>query len=705
MTDLHLDYEGYSETDLIKDGLDRYTADPTTEATMCSWAWDQGRVQHWQKDDGPFPREVREGLLDPEVTKWAFNAQFERVFTRRVLKIKTPIKNWRCTMALAYMQSFSGTLERVGRQVGLPEDQQKLSDGKRLIKKFAMPQKVTKNQPFRRRDGFTDPEDWETFCDYNIQDTAAERAIKNRLIKFPIPEDEWELYELDQEINDRGLPIDMLFVRNALAMALRRKEELVAEMRDLTGLMNPNSPAQLTPWLRARGYPFSDINKDTVKKVLTEHEESIKAGGEGFIDEECVAGLKLRQNAGKTSYTKYQTLERSVGADDTLRFTFQFAGAGRTWRWAGRRFQPHNLMRTPKEFEAIKEDGKVVVDPLEEITEAIRAGDYEQLELLHHEPMLSLTGGMRGSIRAPEGYELRVCDLASIETRVTAALSGCERLLNVFASGLDPYIDFATDFYHKPYDQITKAERQISKPPVLGCTYRLGGGELKDGKRTGLWGYAEAMGVNFSLEESHEAVDVFRTGYPEVPQAWYALENAVVRCIRTGLKVRPSFTMDGRKIEMPVTLEYRKPYLMIWLPSGGARFYHLPRITKQIRYSKKRTPEFPDGRPYEKIVFSYMGKQQNGQAWVRVFTHGGKIFENIVQAIARDVLKSGMLRAKAAGFNMRGHVHDEIITLQRKGDNYFTVERLREIMAQPLAWFPTLQLDAAGYSAQFYRKD
>lgn len=729
MTTISLDWETRSEIELKTRGLDVYSSHPSTQVLMGAYAFDGGKVNHWDANDRALPAELKEALEDPHVVKKAFNAQFERVIARRVLKLKTPIKNWRCTMALAYMQSFSGGLDMVGAQVGLPPEKQKVAGGKRLIDTFCKPQKITKANPFMWKDALTHPTEWAEFCEYNVGDVETEMAIERRLSPFPIQDSEWELYELDQLINDRGLPVDLDFIRHAIEMSDRRKLELTSAMREWTGVRNPNSTQQLLPWLRERGYPFADLRKDTVKKVLAENAEQtggydVLDDGEdddgynerditqmilprsyegGFLEPEAVRVLMLRQQAARTSVRKYNAIVNSVGSDGLLRFTFQFAGASRTSRWSGRRFQPQNLARPPKELEADKklaDYGERKDLLMTTVTDAIRAGDYDLLQLLTDEPMNYLAGMVRSSIRTPDhaDEDFVVCDLSAIETCVTAWVSGCERLLNVLRTGGDPYVDFGTDLYKKAAEDISKFERQCSKPAVLGCTYRLGGGDLRDGKRTGLWGYAESMGVNFTREESATAVAVFRKSYPEIPKAWYALEDAWKKCVRTKQPQVPSFWIGGRKVTIPVRMEYRKPYIMIWLPSGRPLYYHLPRISP-------KTFQGRDGEPYVKDVMSYMGKQQNGNKWIRVETHGGKIIENLVQAIARDVLKDGLLAAHKFGFKIIGHVHDEIITRHRRGDNQFTVSTLRDCMAAALDWAPGLPLGAAGYAANFYRKD
>lgn len=720
--DFHLDYETRSEIDLKKVGLDVYSSHPSTRVQMVAWAWGDGEVKQWDEESGePFPQEVIDALLNPAVTKWAFNAQFERVITRRVLKIKTPYQGWRCTMTLAYMQSFVGNLEQIGSYVGLPTDQQKLKRGKLLLNLFAKPRTPTKNNPLRWRDAWTHPEEWEEYKLYNRQDVIAERGIKKRLIKFPILDSEWELYEIDQRTNDRGLPIDMQFVRSAIKLANRRKGELTAELVELTKLANPNSPAQLTPWLKERGYPFEDLRKDTVQKVLNENEAARlrfcetwgidpkeEGASEGFLTPEAVEALKLRQNAARTSVKKYDRLLLAcVGA--RMRFGFQFCGAQRTGRAAGRIINPQNLTRTPKEIEPDPKRMEALGVPgdylLALVTQFIRDGDYDMLSLTMNEVLDALAGTVRSAIRASDGYKIIACDLSSIETCSIGYLSGCERLMNVFRNGLDPYIDFGADLYNKKYEEVTKRERQDAKPAVLGAGFRLGGGELRDGKRGGLWGYAESMGVDLTQEQAAKAVALYRESYPEVPKLWYALEEAAEDCVRTGMARTPMIRRpDGSKFRVPVTFEMKAPYLTIVLPSGRRMYYHKPRLHKEKRRTRP-TEEHPEGREYTKTVLSYMGREQGKGTWKRINTHGGKLTENIVQAFARDVLMAGYRRAVKEGFKIIGHVHDELIALVKVGDNRLTGSFLRELMIFKDPWMGELPLNAAASEYDFYRKD
>lgn len=711
LTVLNLDFEVKSEIDLPLLGLDLYSAHPSTKVILCAFTFDDDETPElWDYERGkPFPRDVKQALADPQVVKKAFNAQFERVITQRVLGIDTPYEGWRCTMALAYLLSFTGSLGDIGEQMGLKDLDLKSPIGKKLIHLFCKPQRETKNQPHRWRNALTDPEEWYMFGEYCQQDVIAEKVIESRLSRYPVPDDEWRLYELDQKINDRGLPVDMRYVEHAITMAARRKRELVAELADLTQLANPNSTTQLLPWLRERGYPFGDLRKDTVKKVLKEdkvvRDEDAGLGdlslGAQIITDDARTALELRQNASRTSVAKYDMFKKSSGSDHRFRFAFQFAGASRTARWAGRRIQAQNLPRTPGMIEEI---GNLTFT-----TNLIRDGDYDGLALMVGEQMTALVGCIRSSIRAEDGKQFRVCDLSSIETCVIAWLSNCERLLRVIRAGYDAYKDFAvilykgvyaafgTPEYEVAYAAVTKKERTDSKPAVLGAGYRLGGGDLMDGKRTGLWGYAESMGIDLTKAESHRAVAAYREGYFEVPELWKKYEDAIARCLRTHADQRVG----------PLLFRYCKPFLMVRLPSGRWMYYFKPEL-RQKTFTKivgldEGGKEIVES--WTKTSFTYMGSDQKSGKWVRVFSHGGKMVENFVQAIARDVLKCGLLDADDAGFDLDGHVHDEIIAEQDEDDDELSVELLGECMTRPRAWAPGLPLGYGGWAGDFYRKD
>lgn len=698
-----LDFETFCKIDLIKYGLDLYSIHPSCEVLMAAYSIDGGPVKQWDATSGAkMPRDLREALEDDDFEIWAFNAQFERVIMNRVLDIWPAMHRWRCTMALAYMHSFTGTLDMVGRQMGLEQDKIKMGTGKKLIKMFSGLQKVTANQPHKRFTSKTHPVEWKMFLEYNRQDVVAESEIKRTLDKpkYPIPAREWEFYALDQIINDRGLPIDRLFVENALEMANRRKEELLEKMRDKTGLANPGSPAQLLPWLQERGYPFNDLQKDSVKKVLTAWKGiqtgELKAENDNLYPDQltkrAVAVLKLRQQQARTSTSKYQALLTAMGEDGRIRYVFQFCGASRTGRFAGRRFQPQNLtMMRDIESEKV----------LFQMTQVIREGDYEMLQLYRAEPLDALAGLVRSSIRAPRRKKLVVCDLSSIESVVIGWVSGCERLLNVFRNGLDAYKDFATELYQVAYEEVTKLMRKMAKPATLGAGYRLGGGEIIDGKKTGLWGYAENMGIDMTRKESHKNVATFRRVYKEIPECWYELEDAIKHVIKRG----------GTRKVGPVKFYMAKPYLVCELPSGRCIFYKNP----QLRRERMNGVDRKTGEKYTyiKISISYMGKQQNGSKWLRINSHGGKFIENIVQAIARDILREGLLALHKAGFYLIGHVHDEAISEEADNDNDHNHDQMKACMIRKRKWMTyaandevyDMPLNAAGMTTKIYRKD
>lgn len=679
---LHLDFETACELNLKMVGLDLYTRHESFRPIWVAYALDDDEVTEVDlSDDDTLPDDLLDALEDEDIEVWAFNAAFERLVLNRYYKLKVKIRRFRCSMALAYMHAFVGGLDEVHKQMSLAEEFAKDAEGSRLMKLFSMPQKITKNQPHRWRNKRTDPVDWRKYGAYCGQDVVAERAQANELLKYPVPEREWEMYALDQVINDAGIPIDKQFVVNAIRLAEKRKKILTEKMAQLTDLTNPGSVQQLMPWLKDRGYPYDDLQKLSVKLALNRHED---ANDEVSLTPLCFKVLKLRQQQARTSVRKYNAILQRLSPDNRIRHILQYGGASRTLRWAGRAMQPQNLPRTPKKLEEL--------DILTTVSEIIRDGDYDLLELFCAEPMDALAGLVRSSIKAGDNKKLVVCDLSSIESRVIGWLTGCKRLLEVFRNGMCAYKDFATELYKIEYDEVTKGQRGDAKPAVLGAGFRLGGGAMIEGKKTGLWGYAENMGINLSRDDSHKAVKIFRKAYSEIPEAWYAYEEAISHTIRTGRGTRVG----------PIRFRMDAPYLTAELPSGRKLWYLHPRVRKaKIKYVDKDGNE----ASFEKDSISYMGKQQNGKKWIRVQSHGGKFIENFVQAIARDILREGLLAAADAGFNIVMHVHDEIVCEHDEDDDEFTVAKLRELMAQPIEWCADMPMDAAGYEGVIYRKD
>lgn len=684
---IRLDYETRSRTNLPNMGLAKYSRDPSTQVIMAAWDYqDSGDIQFWDNTMSKKPsKELIDHLRNPNMIKWAFNAQFERVITERVLGIKVDPRSWRCTMVLAYMMGFAGDLASVGTALGFDEDKLKDPRGKKLIGMFSSPKAPTKKEPYEWRDAFTHPAEFNEFGQYNRQDVRAEASIGKRLSKYPILESEWDLYVLDQYINDTGMTVDLKFAQAALDMADRVKPVLIEEMKDITGLVNPNSTTQILPWLNERGYIFSDMRSETVKKAIRESEEL-------GLDEETIRVLKLRQNTNKSSLSKYTAMLRD-SAEGKVFYTLQMCGAQRTGRFGGRSLQPQNITRTPKMLEK-EVDQEIVRD-------IILSGDPTSLQLYVGEPMDALAGMIRAAIIPAEGKRFVVSDLASIESVVIGWVTDCRWFLDTLAAGRDLYRSFAGEWLHLPYEE-TLPHRGKAKPATLGAGFGLGGGKYdpKTRKKTGLWAYGESMGVHMTQKEAHESVNAFRRLCPEIVAYWRELEDAAKYVIRNGRDTAPGVVV--KKKCGKVTFEFRKPFMTIVLPSGRRLYYLKPFLkSKTVEYADKQTGEI---KTFQSSQIHYYGKL-DGKKWGVQYTHGGKLVENLVQAIARDVLVEGLKRAHEDGFVIPFHVHDEIITEVDIDDEFHNLDRLRHLMTMPVEWAPDLPLGAAGWEGYFYRKD
>ena len=698
------DFETASKADLRKVGVDNYSRDPSTRVLMLALAINDGPAGLWEPHKRPgIPASLQKLIDDPDVIFVAHNAAFERAIFKNVLGVDIPPCRWICTMAMAYSLALPGSLDQLTRDaLKLKGEHQKIAEGKKYIQTFCKPRPknhVTAKNPREFNDWDSHPEEWDSFCHYCLQDVIAERKVFLLLRKFfPNLDETFDLWAYDQQINDQGYPLDLDLIGGAIALAKEAKKRFTAEMIALTGLANPNSTTQALAWLQDRGYPFASIKKDRVKVALADFKDQMSP--------EALKFIRLRSASTKTSLKKFDAMLRAVADDGVLRNTLQFCGAGRTGRWAGRVAQLQNLPRPVKRVEK----------HLDYVRQLIRDEDFDTLELLFGNVLDVLVSSIRSAIIAPPGKVLNVCDLSAIELCVLAWISGCEFWLDVLRKKQDPYKAFGVHYLGKPYEEITKDERNECKPAALGAGYRLGGGELRgqypDQMKTGLWGYAASMGVELSQAQSKRAVEVYRDLSPEIKQMWYDLENAARDCIKD---------QQPRKVGLLV-FDIRAPFMRIRLPSGRHLFYCRPAVKrlKQIVYERDDSgnliyDEFGDTIPKknargeieyrEKWEISYEGVHQTTKAWVRMDTHGGKLVENIVQAIARDILVSGMLEARKAGFNIIGHVHDELISLDDEFDEEHSVAKLRECMSKVPAWAKGLPLDAAGFSSDFYRKD
>jgi DNA polymerase bacteriophage-type len=652
---LHLDFETRSLLDIKRVGLDRYARNAA--ALMLAWAVNDQPPQLWlpEKDPRWIPAELLVLLQNPAVVKLAQNSAFERAIFLHALGIDIPVEQWFDPSVLARYAGLPGKLALVSQFLKLG-DKGKDKEGSRLINKFSKP--YGKDKKFRDPSDPKHAADWEKFKDYCKQDVVAEREVFHRLSSFFMPPDsERKLWVLDAKINERGMPVRMDYVAECQKAVDDVTHVSLGVMRVATGLENPNSGQQLLPWLKDRGYPFSSLTKDRVAKALA-----------GKLDDRVRDVLELKQTISRSSVKKLQAITDRV-VEGRLRYQYKFYGA-HTGRWAGEGAQLQNLPRKASKW------GDTDVD-------------------------------IRACFGAPAGKKLVVADLASIETRVLAWLSKCDTLLNVFKLGQDPYIDFASDLYSTPYSDVTKEQRQISKPAVLGCGYMLSGGEWRmdccgkfqfklewvkpvdvcsckikgDAFKSGLWGYAENMGVAMEQQQAKDAVSAYRAKYSEVVDLWYSLENTIVEVLSFG------GTVFDRVSSIPFWCVPGK-VLIARLPSGRRLHWLNPKVVP--------------GRGLRSKVTHYA---HTIKGWRTESLYGGLLTENLVQAISRDVLAEGMLRADKTGFEIVGHTHDEIIALDscNNAEGRMLGELIHN-MTLPMPWAPDLPLAAEGYEAEIYKK-
>jgi Casjensviridae DNA polymerase len=690
MTYLYHDFETRSYLDINDCGLDRYITHPSTEDLMCSWAIDDSQPSLWQKHlDGQLCPEFKDALLDPHVVKVAWNSQFERGRWKYGFRTDVPADQFIDPMILARHLSMPGYLEDVCQILGL-EEEAKLSWGtkkdpgeaQKLIKMFCMPAVAPKDTPLFGvmpawyHDWDSDPDMWVRFGEYCKLDLISMRAAFKKMMSFPLPEIERRGWILDQKINDRGLPIDVPLARGSSKIAEQIKDGLKAHIKSLTALENPNSNPQMLAWLKTQGYTFGALGKAFVTRAMN---------GECELTPLAREVLEIRKQASKTSDSKLDAIISNVSDDGRLRNQFAYLGASRTGRWSAHGFQPQNLTTPSKE----------VKDRLELAADLLRNGDLFGLELEFPNVMDAVTGTIRSTVKASSGKKLAVADESAIENRVIGWVTGCESITNVFRDKKDPYLDFATRLYDESYEALweefkagNKTKRTNSKPATLGCGFGLGGGdefETKDGDvvKGGLWGYAWNMGVKLTKEEAHKSVQIFREAYPEVVSFWYDLEAVVLTALRNP---------GNPQTIGPITVQaFGDKLLRLLLPSGRGLHYIRPRIEKMEVHGRMK-----DGITCE-------GKDQKTHKWTRIKTYGGKLTENIVQAIARDVLLNGMLLADERGLPIVGHVHDEIICEVDKDLDALPI--LKECMMISPKWAPDLLLGAEGYEAEVYRKD
>lgn len=648
-----LDIESYSACDLLECGAHRYAEDPTTEIIAVNYCFEDGPVKAWEPIFGhPIPADLDAVLDNPAILKIAHNAPFEIAVMRKKLGKKLNPRQWRCTMVMAHGMALPGNLDMVGQILGVDKSRGEVkSIGKKLIKFFCVPQKDgTRNLP---RD---DLDKWFSFMGYNEDDTAECREVYVELMKHPLRDQDWRDWCLDQKINDRGLPLDIDLIEACLDIDKRVRAKLMDRAHVLTGLANPNSRDQVLEWLQSEGEEIDNLRKETVRDAL-------KDAPGGAVEEV----LEIRRSLSKTSVKKFSKMKSARCADGRLKGSYQFLGAGRTGRWAGRLVQTQNLYKNS--FEDVDFAAALA-----------KTRDTEMIDLLFGDPMWMIAGCTRPAIAAPDSKFLLPIDYASIETIVLAWLAGCDTILNAFRLGRDPYKEFGTHLFNLPYEAITKKQRNFCKPPTLGCGYYLGA--------PGLVKYSEQYAVEMTEEQAKHAVDTYRRVYYQIPQYWKVLDHAVRSTIETGEPVE----VRGN---LKFTRSPDKMWLFIYLPSGRRLAYYTPEL-RPARDQKR----FPG-----KVSVTYVGLDTYTKQWCRIETHPGKITENIVQAVARDILMFGLHLVDVSGYEIAGHTHDEIITVVSQDRAPGDLKKLEAMMSNTPPWCRDMPLRGAGWYGKHYKKD
>ena len=646
MKTLSIDIETYSSENLAKCGVYRYAESPDFEVLLFGYSADGGPVEVVDLTAGEMlPADVCSALTDPTVTKWAFNAQFERVCLSRYLGYPTgqylDPSSWHCTMVWAATLGLPLSLEGVGAVLGL--EKQKLKEGKDLIRYFCTPAKARDGSRFRHYPSDA-PEKWALFKTYNLRDVETEMSIQRKLSKFPVTESEWVNYTLDQQINDRGIMLDRTLVTNAIRCDEQFKRTHMEQARSVTGLDNPNSPVQLKAWLAEKGVEADSLSKATV----TEMRE--KADGEVEL------ALSLRQELAKSSVKKYTAMQTVVGSDDRARGLIQFYGANRTGRYAGRLIQVQNLPQNH-------------LPDLDTARALVRSGNTDAVDMLYDSVPLVLSELIRTAFVPKPGCRFYVADFSAIEARVIAWIAGEHWRQEVFVGGGDIYCASASQMFHVPVEKhgVNGHLRQKGKIAELALGYGGSVGALK------------AMGaLNYGLQEEElkPLVDAWRLSNPHITKFWWDVDKAASTCVRERTATETH----------SLHFYYQSGMMFIVLPSGRRLVYVKPKMGLN-RFGN------------ESVTYEGVGEQKK---WLRLESYGPKFVENIVQATARDILAEAMLRLNAAGYRIVMHVHDEAVI---EAPTETELSDICSIMGQTPAWASGLLLRADGYVCDFYKKD
>ena len=642
MKSLGIDLETFSSVDLSKCGVYRYASSPDFEILLFGFSVDGGDVQVVDLACGEeIPADIVEAFSDDSVIKWSYNNNFERVCLSNYFGTWFEPGNWRCTMVWAAYLGLPRSLEDVGAVLGL--EKQKLTEGKELIRYFCVPCKPTKANGGRMRNlPEHDRGKWERFKAYNLRDVEAEMQIQQRLAKFPVPEFVWEEYRQDQEINDRGIGVDMEMVRNAIAMDGRSKADLSAAMQELTELENPNSVQQMKQWLLENGMETDSLDKKAVAALLKDAPEPLKTV------------LTLRQQLARSSVKKYQAMENAVCADSRAHGMFAFYGANRTGRFSGRIIQLQNLPQNH-------------IPDLAQARELVKAGDFDALSMLYEDIPDTLSQLVRTAFVPQDGRKFIVADFSAIEARVIAWIAGEQWRLKVFEGGGDIYCASASQMFHVPVEKhgVNGHLRQKGKIAELALGYGGSVGALKS---------MGALEMGLAEEELQPLVSAWRNSNPNITEFWWAVDRAVKECIK---KRVPTETHGIR-------FTYQSGMLFITLFSG-----------RRLAYVKPRIGENQFGG--ESVTYMGVGGTKK---WERLESYGPKFVENIVQAVSRDILCYAMRTLKNCA--IVATVHDEIII---EADKRMSLSAVCEQMGRTPPWAKGLLLRADGYECSFYQKD
>ena len=654
---MSLDIETYSEIDIGKCGSFRYIDDPSFEILLLAYGFDDCPYDSITVVDlasgEQIPGDFLEALYSPDVIKTGWNNAFERYALWKHFGRYCPPEQWEDTMVLAAQCGLPMSLDGASKALMLDEDTAKMKEGKALIRYFCLPCKATKANGGRTRNLPGDaPDKWHTFKKYNLQDVFAERYIRNLLLKWkPLPE-EHRFWCLDAKINEKGVRIDTTLARNAVAMDLKNKEELTARAVEISGLDNPKSVSQVKNWLfDQEGLEFPSLNKKVIADVVA-----------NLQSDKAKEFMSLRTELSKSSVSKYDAMLRSVCSDGHGKGYFQFYGANRTGRFAGRLLQLQNLPQNHME-------------DLDDARELVKGGHYTAMKALYGGVSQPLSELIRTAIIPEDGCKILVADFSAIEARVIAWIADEQWRLDVFRNGGDIYCASASQMFKVPVVKHGENGHLRQKGKIAELALGYGGG-IAALKAFG----ADKMGM--TEEEMQETVDLWRESSPKIVALWKDLERAAIRAVTR----RSSVVSEMAKIRF----DFEDGVLWMVLPSG-----------RRIAYWGAKYEE--SARNRDRKCLSYMGVDQQTKRWTRVETWGGKLSENLVQATARDCLREAMFNLQDAGFDMRAHVHDEVIVSEPI--NGRSVEEMADLMGKPINWAPGLPLRADGYETPFYKKD